>query len=216
MELGIGYIALVLVVVLFSMTLHEAMHAFTSNWLGDDTAKAEGRLTLNPIAHIDPFLTIGLPLFLAITAVVTQTPLPIFGGAKPVPFNPMRVRWGDFGAALVGVAGPLTNFVLAFLLFAIFVIAGTPGGLAGIIFQTAIIVNLGFFIFNMLPIPPLDGSRVLYAIAPDGARRVMEAIEQFGIFFIFAVVILFSNQLGQFIYGAINFFIGLFSGLFGI
>lgn len=93
--------------ILVSMTLHEAMHAYTSYWLGDDTAKLQGRLSLNPIKHIDPLLTIALPVLLALSGA------PIFGAAKPVPFNPFRVRFQEFGAALVGLAGPLTNLVLA-------------------------------------------------------------------------------------------------------
>lgn len=210
MQLDIGYIGLVLGVVLLSMTLHEAMHAYASNWLGDDTAKAEGRLTLNPIAHIDPFLTLLLPLLLAIAGA------PIFGGAKPVPFNPYRVRYGEFGAALVGVAGPLTNFVLAFVFFAIYVWSGMPGGLVGDFLSLSVIVNLGFFIFNMLPIPPLDGSRVLYAIAPDGARSVMEVIERNGLILIFALVLLFSSQIGQFISSLTTAIIAAFSVLFGV
>lgn len=204
------YIALVIAVVLMSMTLHEAMHAYTSYWLGDDTAKAQGRLTLNPIAHIDPFLTLALPVMLAILG------LPIFGGAKPVPFNPMRVRYEEFGAALVGIAGPLTNLVIAFLLFAVYAIAGTPGGFLGEVLILSVMVNLGFFIFNMLPIPPLDGSRVLYALAPDSFRGVMEVIERQGIILVFAVILLFSSQIGQFIIGVRTMFIDVFSIIFGL
>lgn len=211
MQIDIAYIGLVLAVVLLSMTLHEAMHAFASYWLGDDTAKLEGRLTLNPIKHIDPFLTILLPLFLALIPGA-----PIFGGAKPVPFNPMRVRYGEFGAALVGVAGPLTNFVLAFVFFVIYALSGTPSGIVGDFLMIAVIVNLGFFIFNMLPVPPLDGSRVLYAIAPDGARRVMEQIERNGLILIFAVVLLFSAQIGQLISTFTRAIIAAFSALFGL
>ena len=212
MHIDLTYIAVVLGVVLLSMTIHEAMHAFAGYWLGDTTARDEGRLTLNPLAHIDPFLTILLPLLLAISG------LPVFGGAKPVPFNPYRVRYGEFGAALVGAAGPLTNLVLAFLSFGLYVLAGTPSAdtLLGLILQAAIYVNLGFFIFNSIPIPPLDGSRVLYALAPDGARRVMEVIEQYGVWFVFAIIFLFNQQLGQFMAGAINFFVNLFAAIFGI
>ena len=204
------YIGIVLVVVLLSMTLHEAMHAYASNWLGDDTAKAEGRLTLNPIAHIDPFLTLLLPLMLAVLG------LPIFGGAKPVPFNPMRVRYGEVGAAIVGVAGPLTNFVLAFIFFAIYALSGMPGGVLGDFLSLAVLVNLGFFVFNMLPIPPLDGSRLLYAIAPDGAREVMAKIEQNGLILIFAIILLFSSQIGQLISTLTSAIIAGFSALFGL
>ena len=108
--MDIGYIVILIGVILFSMTLHEAMHAFVGYWLGDDTAKRQGRLTLNPIKHIDPFLTILLPVMLALIPGA-----PIFGGAKPVPFNPDRVKGGEWGAALIAVAGPLTNFIIAFI-----------------------------------------------------------------------------------------------------
>lgn len=210
MTFDVTYIALVIAVVLLSMTLHEAMHAYTSYWLGDDTAKAQGRLTLNPIAHIDPFLTLGLPIMLAVLG------LPIFGGAKPVPFNPMRVRYEEFGAALVGIAGPLTNLVIAFFLFGIYALLGTPAGFWGDALVIAVLVNLGFFIFNMLPIPPLDGSRLLYALAPDGARRVMETIERQGILLVFAAVLLFSGQIGQFILGARTAILDVFAAIFGL
>ncbi|HEX6258273.1 MAG TPA: site-2 protease family protein [Candidatus Saccharimonadales bacterium] len=205
-----GQIVLLLVVILFSMTLHEAMHAFASYWLGDDTARLEGRLTLNPIAHIDPFLTVLLPVLLAVTGA------PVFGGAKPVPFNPSRVRFGDLGAALVGIAGPLTNLVLSFIAFAVYAFWGHQVEVLSEFLELAVIVNLGFFIFNMIPIPPLDGSRVLYAIAPDGARRVMESLEQYGIILIFAVVLLFNAQVGQFMQVVTSQFLTFYGFLFGL
>lgn len=195
------------------MTIHEAMHAFASYWLGDHTAKQEGRLTLNPIAHIDPFLTLLLPVMLAITGA------PIFGGAKPVPFNPIHLKYGDFGPAIVAIAGPLTNLVLAFLgfvLFVLFVMTGDSEGVVGLFLSLFVTVNLGFFLFNMLPIPPLDGSRVLYAFAPDSARQIMEMIERYGIIFIFILVIFFSQYIGMFMKAGINFFLELFSALFGV
>jgi Zn-dependent protease len=204
------YIAIVLVVILLSMTFHEAMHGFVAFWLGDDTAKREGRLTLNPIKHLDPFLSIILPLGLALIGA------PIFGGAKPVPFNPNQVKGGDWGAALVALAGPLTNFIIAFVVFGIWVVAGSPPAsqLAGQILITAFTVNLGFFIFNIIPIPPLDGSRVIYAIAPEFIRTGMRAIERYGIIVVFAVVLLFSSQIGTFIVSAMRFFINIFSTIF--
>lgn len=204
-------LAIVLVVILFSMTLHEAMHAFVGYWLGDDTAKNEGRLTLNPIKHIDPFLTIILPLGLALLGG------PIFGGAKPVPFRPDQVRGGDWGAALVALGGPLTNLVLAFVFFGVWALVGAPQtGLGAAFLLTAVSVNLGFFVFNMLPIPPLDGSRVLYALAPDFVRTGMRAIEQFGIFLVFVLVLLAGPLLGAYMAGAINFFLDVFSAIFSV
>ncbi len=209
MTVDITYIVIIIIVILLSMTLHEAMHGFVSYWLGDDTAKAQGRLTLNPIKHIDPFLTIILPIILALSG------MPIFGGAKPVPFNPLNVRWGDWGAALVAIAGPLTNFVIAFISFGVWVLAGMPtSGLFYQVIHTAVLVNLGFFIFNMIPITPLDGSRVLYALAPDFVKRGMEAMERYGIIVVFGIVILAGQYLSSFMIALINFFLALFTGIF--
>jgi len=204
-------LVVILGVILVSMTLHEAMHAFTSYWLGDDTAKQLGRLTLNPLKHIDPFLTIILPIGLALIGA------PIFGGAKPVPFQPDRVRGGDWGAALVAIAGPLTNFFFAFIGFGIWALVGAPTtGIGAYVLTTFFTVNLGFFIFNILPIPPLDGSRVLYALAPEFVRTGMRFIEQYGIILVFAVVLLLGSYIGVFMGGAIGFFIDIFSGIFRV
>lgn len=211
MSLDVTYIIVVVVVILLSMTLHEAMHAFVSYWLGDDTAKQQGRLTLNPVKHIDPFLTILLPLVLAIVGA------PVFGGAKPVPFNPDRVRYDEWGAALVAIAGPLTNFLIAFVAFGIYVVGGAPQeGLFTTITITAATVNLGFFVFNMIPIPPLDGSRVLYALAPEFVRRGMEAIERFGIMFVFLIILVASPIISRFMLAAITFFLEVFSRIFSL
>lgn len=210
MEFDPIYIIIVLVVILFSMTLHEVMHGFVAFWLGDDTAEREGRLTLNPIKHIDPFLTLALPLFLAAVGA------PIFGGAKPVPFNPARLKYDEWGAALVAVAGPLTNFVIAFVLFASFVLFGaSQDTIAGQFLITGVMVNLGFFVFNMIPLPPLDGSRVLYALAPEFVRRGMEAIEQFGLIFIFAIVLVGSSFISMFMQAVTVAILRAFGQLFG-
>jgi Zn-dependent protease len=205
------HLVIVFGVILLSMTLHEAMHAFVAYWLGDDTAKLEGRLTLNPIKHIDPFLTIILPLGLALLGG------PIFGGAKPVPFRPDMVKGGDWGSALVALGGPLTNLIIAFVVFGVWVLAGAPqAGLGATILTTAVTVNLGFFVFNMLPIPPLDGSRVLYALAPEFVRTGMRFIEQYGIILVFVIVIAFSSYIGLYMSAAINFFVDVFSTIFHI
>ena len=209
MNINILYIAIVIVAILLSMTLHEAMHAFMSYWLGDDTAKALGRLTLNPIKHIDPFLTIILPVMLALVGA------PIFGGAKPVPFNPQNVRWGEWGAALVALAGPLTNLMIAFVAFGIRQVIGVPeGDIWYGVLSIMILVNLGFFIFNMIPFPPLDGSRVLYALAPEFVRRGMEAIERYGIVVVFAIILLAGPSLAIFMWAAIDFFLAVFGHIF--
>jgi Zn-dependent protease len=213
----VTYILIVVGTILVSMTLHEAMHAFVGYWLGDDTAKQQGRLSLNPIRHIDPFLTLFLPLSLAVIGAISGASVPIFGGAKPVPFNPDRVRGGEWGAALIALSGPLTNFVLAFVGYGVWVVAGLPAdGLLAQILITFISVNLGFFVFNMLPIPPLDGSRVIYALAPEFVRSIMRFIEQFGLIFIFAIVLLASGPLGTLMQTIIDAIIALFNVIFRI
>ena len=202
-------LAIVLGVILISMTLHEAMHAFVAYWLGDDTARKEGRLTLNPIKHLDPFLSIIVPRGLALIGG------PIFGGAKPVPFRPDQVRGGDWGAALVAIGGPLTNLLIAFITYGIWTLAGSPvEGVVGSIFTLMITVNLGFFVFNILPIPPLDGSRVIYALAPEFVRTAMRYIEQFGIILIFVLVLAAGSLLGMYMSEVINFFLSLFGNIF--
>jgi len=196
-------------VILLSMTLHEAMHAFVAYWLGDDTARLEGRLTLNPIKHIDPFLTIILPLGLALVGA------PIFGGAKPVPFRPDQVKGGDWGAALVAAGGPLTNLLIALLSYGVWVLVGMPlTGLEGLFLSSMVTINLGFFVFNILPIPPLDGSRVLYALAPEFVRTGMRYVEQYGIFLVFILVLVAGPVLGAYMTTVINFFLDVFAAIF--
>ena len=198
-------LAIIFVVLVVSITIHEAMHAFTSYWLGDDTAEREGRITLNPIKHVDPYMTILLPL---ITLLVFKVPLL---AAKPVPFNPNRVRFDEFGAALVGLVGPLTNLVLAFAGAGILNLFGGSLGEMGIqIVGIFTVINVGLFVFNMIPIPPLDGSRVLYAFAPEPLQRVMASLEQFGIVVIFALILLvpaFGDLLSSLNSSVIDFLI---------
>ena len=210
-------IIIVLIVILLSMTIHEAMHAFMGYVLGDSTAKEEGRLTLNPIRHIDPVMTILLPLIMVVLHA------PVFGGAKPVPFNPNRVRFGDWGAALVALSGPITNLIIAFIAFGVGVFSGVINNagavqstIFGLIISTAVSVNLGFFVFNMLPIPPLDGSRILYAVAPDGVRGVMQKIEQNGVLLVMIIVVLFSDVIGQVMSGCIREILRVFMNIFGV
>ncbi len=184
MDLGTNNKVILLIVLVVSIVLHEMMHAYASYWLGDDTAKLDGRTSLNPLRHIDPFFTIILP---AITLLFFGFPML---AAKPVPFNPNRVKYEEFGAALIGFAGPLTNLILAILAATVFNLAGGSFGGAGYQFLIAFIeVNVLLFVFNMIPLPPLDGSRVLYAFAPEAVQNVMAQMEQFGIFIIFALII---------------------------
>ncbi len=183
-DLGFSTLVIVFVSLIISITLHEAMHAFTAHWLGDDTAHREGRISLNPIKHIDPFATLLLPL---ITLVLFHVPLL---AAKPVPFNPNRVKYEEYGAGLVGVAGPLTNLMLALAgagIIHIFQGIFSMGVLEALLIFVQI--NIGLFVFNMIPIPPLDGSRLLYTFAPESFQGAMAQLEQFGIILVFGLII---------------------------
>ncbi len=214
--MGIEVVFIVLGIILVSMTLHEVMHGYAAYWLGDDTAKHLGRLTLNPVKHIDPFLSILLPFLLLVAGG------PVFGGAKPVPFNPARLRYDEWGVALVAAAGPLTNIALAFLGFGLATLMGTsittPGdaSILGYILAYFVQINLGFVVFNLLPLPPLDGSRILYALAPDFVRRGMEAIEQFGIMVVFFIILVANSFIISYIVRGVSFFLDVFSWIFGL
>ncbi len=183
MNLFAQVIALVL-----GLTMHEFMHAYVGHRLGDTTAKAHGRLTLNPIAHIDPFATLLLPFAL----ILIGSPI-VFAAAKPVPFNPWQLRGGRWGAAAVAVAGPLTNLALAVVASIAFNVL--PYSVTGATILGAIImINVALFIFNLIPLPPLDGSRVLYAFVSARTREFMDRIEQGGLatIGIFVMVIYFT------------------------
>lgn len=196
------YLIGILLIILGSMMVHELMHGLVAYRLGDDTAKMLGRLSLNPLRHIDPFMTIVLPLLLAMSG------LPIFGGAKPVPINTARLKYGEWGMALVAAVGPASNLVIAFLAYLVTVFWGDSS-----IAMSIMLVNLGFFIFNILPIPPLDGSRVMYALAPEVIRRGMEWLERYGIIIIFLVIVMMSPVLTAFIQRSIVLIVQLFHAI---
>jgi len=208
-SLTLTQILIVIGVLLVSMSVHEAMHAYVGLKLGDDTAAEEGRVSLNPLKHIDPLMTIVLP---AITLLLFQAPIL---AAKPVPFNPDRVKFDELGAALIALAGPLTNLVLALLAVLVARITGVdavvPTTILGTILSVFIILNVALFIFNLVPIPPLDGSRVLYAFAPEPLQRIMAQIEPFGFFIIIALVLVggFGNVLANIDQSVLNFLLNL-------
>lgn len=185
MESRITTLILYIPILVVLITVHEFSHAWAGHMLGDVTAKREGRLTLNPLAHIDPVYTLGLPILL----ILIGSPI-VFGAAKPVPFNPYAVRYGKWGAALIAVAGPASNFLMA-VFGAIWLRIFPIQGLGQQFLVMFVVTNLAFFLFNMIPFPPLDGSRVLYAIAPPKMADVMEKIESYGLtgVFIFILVI---------------------------
>lgn len=198
-------ILVIIISILLSMGLHEAMHAFTAHWLGDTTASDMGRLTLNPLKHIDLYTTLLLPVVLILFGLP-----PIFA-AKPVPFSPHRVKYDEFGAALIGASGPLVNLLLAICGAGILRVIGLHGELAHALL-IFVQVNIGFFVFNIIPFPPLDGSRVLYAFAPDPIQRVMYQIESLGIMAIVIFFFLLVPILGPFLSFANNGILNILLG----
>ena len=212
MQVDIWSILIVFLIVLVSMILHEMAHAYTAYFLGDTTAKDEGRLSPNPLVHIDPWMSIVVPLLLFISGG------PVFGGAKPVPINKENLKGGAWGMALVAIAGPLMNFILALGAFLIGHFTGLlyQDTFAGDVVIQIIGTNLGFMVFNLIPIPPLDGSRVLYAIAPDGIRYFMEKMEYTtGLLIVIIVVYFFSSYLSTYILGVENAILDFFFHLVG-
>jgi Zn-dependent protease len=167
---------------IIALTIHEAMHAFVGFKLGDNTAHDEGRLTLNPLKHIDPYTTILLPL---ITLVLFHVPVL---AARPVPFNPYLVKFREFGGALIAIAGPLSNLLLAFIAVTIVRFTSLPYAVYDF-FRVFISLNISLFVFNILPIPPLDGSRVLYAFSPSAFQDFLKKIEPYGLFIVFGLVL---------------------------
>lgn len=200
----------VIVILVFSTVLHELAHGFTAYKLGDDTAKLSGRLSLNPLNHIDPMMSIVVP------AVLFLMGGPIFGGAKPVPINTNKVKGGEWGFALVAIAGPLTNIVLSFLFFLLWFFTGQNADFWGTIASYGIFINMGFALFNILPIPPLDGSRVLYALAPDSARNVLRAMEPYGLIVVYIVVFLLGGWFSNYMAGAQSGLLSVYFWLVGV
>lgn len=177
---------LLLPIVLVSLTLHELAHAWVAWRLGDPTAKSQGRLTLNPLAHLDPMGT----LMFVLTALIANLP---FGWARPVPVDPRYFRRAKEGMAIVAAAGPLMNFVLALVCWA--VVNHVELSSRGVeVMEKAYIVNLVLGIFNLFPVPPLDGSRIIGAVMSDATYVRWIRLDQYGMLVVFGAFFLFQDQ----------------------
>lgn len=213
--MDIPQILISLFVVLFAITIHEASHGWAAYKMGDPTAHALGRVTLNPVAHIDPVGTILLPLILVIMGA------PPFGWAKPVPVNPLNLKDPRRDNLIISAAGPLSNFTVAFIAFlgiqllkitnpSLFQSYGGFSGLSSglfLILYYTVLINIILAVFNLIPIPPLDGSGVLMGLISDEAAAKYEQIRPFG--FIILLVLIMTGFIGK-ILGVIMSFVNVF------
>ncbi|MFA4941871.1 MAG: site-2 protease family protein [Patescibacteria group bacterium] len=194
-----------LIVILFSAIIHEYMHGWMADRLGDPTAKDLGRLTLNPVAHIDLWGSIILP---ALIYIFTAGGL-IFGYAKPVPFNPYNLRDQKYGSAKVALAGPMANLITALFFGLLLRFLGFGNQDLAILLAIIVRINLVLMIFNLLPIPPLDGSKVIMPFLPYSWQEKMIKMEQYGIILVL-IFIMFGFPI---IIPIISFFFNLIVGI---
>ena len=200
--------------ILFAITLHEAAHGWVANKLGDPTAKKLGRITLNPIKHIDPMGTVLVPLFLAMVSPF------VMGWAKPVPVQPQYFKSPLLDMALVAVAGPASNFIMA-CIWAMFIQLATMSLDQSqlLIFlvkmgENGIIINVVLMVLNLLPIPPLDGGRVMAGLLPPKLALPYMQLERFGMVII--LLLLISGILGKILWPMVLHFVKIISFIFGI
>ena len=196
----------IIAILIMSVVIHEVAHGYAALALGDTTAKYQGRLTLNPIAHLDPVGSFLVPLIGYFLGGF------IIGWAKPVPFNPYNLRNARWGEALVAVAGPLSNIALA-IIFGLVVRFVAGEGLLGPaalgLLSFIVLINITLAFFNLLPVPPLDGSKILFALLPQSWQNFRIIFEKVG--FVLVLVLVFS--LWQFMSPLIYRLFGLLTGL---
>jgi Zn-dependent protease len=201
-NLDLQYLATIIVTFIIAITVHEFMHAWTASMLGDDTARLLGRISLNPAVHFDP---VGALMFLLIALG-----FPGLAWGRPVPVNDFRLRpLGRFGRqgsmALVSLAGPLSNVVLGAVAAGILRFTAATGASLGGLWDFLwlfMVVNFSLAAFNMLPLPPLDGSRILMAVLPPFWRPILAPLERYGILILFLLILL-GGRLGGSVIGAI-------------
>lgn len=178
---------------ILSVVVHEVMHGYVAELLGDPTARLAGRLTLNPLKHLDPVGSVLIPI------IATLSGVPFFGWAKPVPFNPYNLRAGKWGPGLVAAAGPVSNLLLA-VLFAVILhfsyLFPFSQEIGRSLLAFIVVVNVGLAVFNLIPIPPLDGSKVLFAILPHRFEKVLHVLERYQLILLIGVIFLAGNVVG--------------------
>ncbi len=208
MDLSLSYVIPVFATLIVSLSVHEAAHAWAANRLGDPTARLLGRLTLNPMAHIDWIGTVLFPL------VAIYSGAPLIGWAKPVPVSWANLRAPRRDFAIVALAGPLSNIALALVAAPAFMalLALTRGGVEVVpplvleIVLRFILMNAFLAVFNLIPVPPLDGGNVLAGLVPEPAARALDALRPYGIFILYALMFLgvlraIASPVEQFILG---------------
>lgn len=197
---------ILLIVLIFSAILHEVAHGYVADKLGDPTARLMGRLTLNPQKHIDPVMSILLPLLL----ILSNSPV-VFGAAKPVPIDPFNLKEGRKDVAIVSLAGPLTNIIIAVLAAVMIKLLNLqPSQLLLALSPILVLIvklNLLLAIFNLLPIPPLDGSKIFALLMPEKDANTYLSLSSIGFFIIFFLLLfpIGGFSLGQFIFNLLNF-----------
>ncbi|MBI2582692.1 site-2 protease family protein [Candidatus Azambacteria bacterium] len=205
-----------IIALIFSVVIHEVSHGAMANALGDPTARYAGRLTLNPLKHLDPFGSVILPLTLLLISRLSGGVPFLIGWAKPVPYNPYNLKNQQWGPAAVGIAGPGSNIVLALafglpLRFAPEAFGTSLISLAPF-FATIAFINVMLAVFNLVPIPPLDGSKLLYALFPDS--RLRQILEQYGLFFLLLFLFVGFRFLTPIIFSLFRLIVGDLKFLF--
>ncbi len=200
----------VVVIIIFSAVIHEVMHGVAADYLGDKTARYAGRLTLNPIPHLDPFGSVILPIVLSLSG----SPI-FFGWAKPVPYNPYNLKPGRFSEAIVAGAGPASNLVIALVMSLFIRLNVLPMEIASIVFLI-VVVNCMLFLFNLIPIPPLDGSKVLQSFLPRSLevaytnwRFQLESNPMLGMGIVVLVILLLGGAFGRVVYSLASIMAGI-------
>ena len=199
-----------MVVLIASLSVHEAAHAWTANRLGDPTARHLGRLSINPAVHVDPIGTLLFPLIAIFTGV------PLIGWAKPVPVDPRHLKHPKRDFAVIAAAGPISNILLALIGAVAFALLPSvaPGDIAGRalvgplreLFVRWIVLNVSLAVFNMVPVPPLDGGNVLLGVLPNAGARVVEQFRPYGFLVLYALMLtgILSFLLGPVVYSVVR------------